>query len=959
VKHSLKNLTKLHKTEALKRSRFSRANLAVFALIFVGVGGFLIYSSFAAGLPSTLHVSGSQLVDSNNNIVKIHGADRSGTEYACIQGWGIFDGGDTATNDDSQPPLMASWGINSEFVGLNEDCWLGINGVPSQYGGANYQNAIKHYVQTIENNGMYPVVNLFWSAPGTQQATDLSIATMPDNDHSALFWQQVATAFKDDPRVMFRLAEEPHPNGNGNDLNTWKCWSKGDRQYDTSNTLVPISQNTNCSEGFPVVGMQSLINIVRGTGASNIIQVPGIQYANAMSCGTNIAPTTCGFLDSANGVRVHDTLSPEQLIADVDVYPTGNACGNVSCYNTEYAPVANVMPFVAGETGFGDAADITFIDWMDSHTTGYYAWAWDTWAQLLSDYNGTPASPWGTYYKSHIASISNPLPSIAISANPTKVTSGGSSTITWTSSNTTSCSAASPAGWTSSTATSGSQVINNITTTTTYTLSCTGPNGTNSASTTISITDAIPPTVSITAPSNGATVSGCTVNVTANASDNVGVTGVQFKLDGSNLGSEDSTSPYSVAWDSVSATNGTHTLTAVAHDADSNSTTSATITVTVSNQASGVAGLVAAYNFDAGSGSTLTDNSGHCNNGAINGASWNAGGKNSGALSFNGTSNSVSIPDSSSLRLTNGMTLEAWVKPSIVDNTWRTILFKVQSQAQAQSYDLISGSDHPGPGVQINTTGEHTTYGTQLSANTWSHVAGTYDGTTLQFYVNGTSVASSAASGNMGEDGGALLIGNSFWNEYFSGLIDDVRIYNKALTAAQITSDMNTAVGSSSSDTTAPTVSLTAPTAGATVSGNITVSANASDNVGVSGVQFKLDGNNLQSEDITSPYSISWDSTTTANGTHTLTAVARDAAGNTTTSSPISITTSNTVTPKQGDINGDNSVNITDLSLLLSSYGQNTTQCITNSAFKCDLSSPADGVVNIFDLSILLSHYGT
>jgi hypothetical protein len=63
--------------------------------------------------------------------------------------------------------------------------------------------------------------------------------------------------------------------------------------------------------------------------------------------------------------------------------------------------------------------------------------------------------------------------------------------------------------------------------------------------------------------------------------------------------------------------------------------------------------------------------------------------------------------------------------------------------------------------------------------------------------------------------------------------------------------------------------------------------------------------------------------------------------------------------PKTGDINGDNSVNITDLSLLLSSYGQTTTQCATNVAFKCDLSSPPDGIVNIFDLSILLSHYGT
>jgi lysophospholipase L1-like esterase len=71
------------------------------------------------------------------------------------------------------------------------------------------------------------------------------------------------------------------------------------------------------------------------------------------------------------------------------------------------------------------------------------------------------------------------------------------------------------------------------------------------------------------------------------------------------------------------------------------------------------------------------------------------------------------------------------------------------------------------------------------------------------------------------------------------------------------------------------------------------------------------------------------------------------------------VTVSGSTGPKIGDINGDNSVNITDLSLLLSSYGQTTTQCATNAAFKCDLSSPGDNLVNIFDLSILLSHYGT
>ncbi len=101
-----------------------------------------------------------------------------------------------------------------------------------------------------------------------------------------------------------------------------------------------------------------------------------------------------------------------------------------------------------------------------------------------------------------------------------------------------------------------------------------------SATTPNSPPDATPPMVSITAPADGATVSG-TINVTANASDNVGVVGVQFLLDGSNLGTEDTTSPYSVSWNTTSATAGAHALTARARDAASNSTLSAGVTVTV------------------------------------------------------------------------------------------------------------------------------------------------------------------------------------------------------------------------------------------------------------------------------------------------------------------------------------------------------------------------------------------
>ncbi|MFA6552355.1 MAG: LamG-like jellyroll fold domain-containing protein, partial [Candidatus Paceibacterota bacterium] len=106
-------------------------------------------------------------------------------------------------------------------------------------------------------------------------------------------------------------------------------------------------------------------------------------------------------------------------------------------------------------------------------------------------------------------------------------------------------------------------------------------------------------------------------------------------------------------------------------------------------------------------------------------------------------------------------------------------------------------------------------------------------------------------------------------------------------------------------DTTAPTVSITSPTNLGTVSGaSVTVSANASDPIisgqtqsGISGVQFKVDGNNLGSEDTVSPYSVTWNTSSLSNGNHTLTAVARDGAGNSSMSSVITVSVSNVVIP--------------------------------------------------------------
>ena len=105
-----------------------------------------------------------------------------------------------------------------------------------------------------------------------------------------------------------------------------------------------------------------------------------------------------------------------------------------------------------------------------------------------------------------------------------------------------------------------------------------------------------------------------------------------------------------------------------------------------------------------------------------------------------------------------------------------------------------------------------------------------------------------------------------------------------------------TAAGAAS-DVTAPTVSITSPAQGATLSGGTTVTAIASDNVGVVGVQFKIDGVSFGPEDTGAPYSAVWDTSMSTPGSHTLTAVARDAAGNTATSAPITVTVSSGAPP--------------------------------------------------------------
>jgi fibronectin type 3 domain-containing protein len=305
----------------------------------------------------------------------------------------------------------------------------------------------------------------------------------------------------------------------------------------------------------------------------------------------------------------------------------------------------------------------------------------------------------------------------------------------------------------------------------------------------VALADTTPPTVSMTAPAAGATVSG-TVTVSANASDNGTLAGVQFLLDGAPLLAEDTTAPYSISWSTPTAANGAHTLSARARDAAGNQTTSATVGVTVSNLAP--SSLVAAYAFSEGSGPTSADATGLGHTVTVGSASWIASGHTGNALSFNGTTARSTVADANDLDLSSAMTLMAWVYPNVTPQSWRTILHK-----ETDVYYLFAGSSGPGTaGGGTFGSGNVNAYGpSALPAGTWTHVATTYDGTTVRLYVGGTLVASAPATGSILSSSSPLSIGGTAaYGEYFNGRIDDVRVYNRALSAAEIQQDMLTPV---------------------------------------------------------------------------------------------------------------------------------------------------------------------
>lgn len=199
-------------------------------------------------------------------------------------------------------------------------------------------------------------------------------------------------------------------------------------------------------------------------------------------------------------------------------------------------------------------------------------------------------------------------------------------------------------------------------------------------------------------------------------------------------------------------------------------------------------GLLSRWSFSETSGSYTYD---HLNRrGTLSGATRVAG-KSGNGLNFDGINDRVNIADGNYLDFTNNFTVAAWVYPR-ANTGWRTVVLKERSGGLC--YALYASDDNGKPNAYINIGGADVGVAgpNSLPINQWSHLAFTYGGGSFKLYINGVLVRTLSVSGNVTTSSSAFRFGgNAVWSEWLNGLIDEVRLYNRVLSAAEIGQIMN------------------------------------------------------------------------------------------------------------------------------------------------------------------------
>ncbi|ACU54908.1 cellulose-binding family II [Acidimicrobium ferrooxidans DSM 10331] len=309
-------------------------------------------------------VRGNVIVDAAGAPVYLHGVDWPSLVWNPDGQWA--NASQSGVNPNEFVAMAKQWGANAVRIPVNEAFWL--KGSPEYAPG--YIATVESVVSLVEHNGMIPIIDLHRviGADSVTATPSANPACAPDVP-SETFWQQAASIFKGDPNVMFELYNEPH------DI-PWSVWRNGG-----AITCADTGQS------YTAVGEQQLLDIVRATGAENVVIVDGNHWAG------NLAPIAEWGLAGANvaygfHLYVHESTptTPSQWSASLGTVPS-------------LAPVVATEFGVLGcATPYPTSTEQSIVDYLEQHGIGWTAWGWFagpnggscSFPSLIANEQGTP-----------------------------------------------------------------------------------------------------------------------------------------------------------------------------------------------------------------------------------------------------------------------------------------------------------------------------------------------------------------------------------------------------------------------------------------------------------------------------------------------------------------------------------------------------------------------------------------
>ncbi len=431
---------------AWRSVRFGLGALASMLMASIAITCVLSEAASAAGGSTAppLRISSNRFVLPSGAPLRLFAVHFGGPESSCVQplygNSGVFG----HPSGDADFAAIRSWHANAIRISLNEQCWLGVNPV-QRHGGPNfgitplsgsaarragaslradYRSTVAAVVARAHRHGLAVILDLHWSAAGAAIAWDQW--SLPDRQYSIPFWRSVAMTFKHDRSVAFEIFNEPfmHDLHSGRVTLTWSCLRNGCQvpnscadcgtAHDHAGDLNRRGCGARCpTEDHPLgtyesAGTQSLVSVIRATGARQPILVPGRDYTNDLGQWHRFMP--------------RDPL--HQLAASFHAYQ-GLPCDSVVCWDTMLGGVDNA-PVVATEFG-GDlsgqtapcpgvvAFDNSFMNWADQFGVSYTGFAWNVdyfdnpkptcSYDLLDNFDGTPRYGQGQAIHDHFVAV--------------------------------------------------------------------------------------------------------------------------------------------------------------------------------------------------------------------------------------------------------------------------------------------------------------------------------------------------------------------------------------------------------------------------------------------------------------------------------------------------------------------------------------------------------------------------